>query len=125
MATSQRLKGALKLVTAKATTSEVKKAIQIVIWEIMATQADATKLQESTKRMQVSMDKKMHKVTEAMKKAEVDVKKNKPKAAIKVLKKAEKKNEKLVKIDKNVRDPLIDKAKKVKAKFPKDWGMVK
>lgn len=53
------------------------------------------------------MDKKMHKVTEKMKVAEKDVKKGKPAAAVKVLKGAEKKNEKLVKIDKTVRDPII------------------
>lgn len=67
----------------------------------------------------------MHKVTEKMKVAEKDIKKHKPKEAVKVLESAEKKNEKLVKIDKNVRDPLIKKAKKVQAKFPKDWGKVK
>lgn len=71
------------------------------------------------------MDKKIHQVTERMKTAEKDVRKHKLKAAVGVLKKAEKKNEKLVKEDKNVRDPLIDKAKKVRAKFPKDWGKVK
>lgn len=49
-----------------------------------------------------------------MKKAEKDVKKGSSKQAVKVLKKAEKKNEKLVKIDKSVRDPMIDKFKKVK-----------
>ena len=53
------------------------------------------------------MDKKMHKITKSMKAAEKDVVKGKPKAAVKVLKKAEKKNEKLVKEDREVRDPLI------------------
>ena len=71
------------------------------------------------------MDKKMHKVTDRMKVAEKDIKKGKDKAAIKTLKSAEKKNEKLVKIDKNVRDPIIDKCKKVKAKLPKEFGRVK
>ena len=47
-----------------------------------------------------------------MKKAEKDVKKGKDAAAIKTLKGAEKKNEKLVKIDRDVRDPMIDKCKK-------------
>ncbi len=61
--------------------------------------------------MEGYMDKKMHKVTEKMKVAEKDIKKGKAKAAVKVLKGAEKKNEKLVKIDKNVRDPIIKKAK--------------
>lgn len=54
----------------------------------------------------------MHKVTEKMKVAEKDIKKGKTKAAVKMLKKAEKKNEKLVKIDRDVRDPLIEKCKK-------------
>lgn len=60
-----------------------------------------------------TMDKKMHKVTEKIKIAEKDIKKGAPKAAAKVLKGAEKKNEKLVKIDREVRDPLIEKAKKI------------
>lgn len=63
--------------------------------------------------MEEKMDKKMHKVTESIKVAEKDIKKGQPKAAVKVLKGAEKKNEKLVKIDKNVRDPIIEKAKKL------------
>lgn len=46
------------------------------------------------------MDKKMKKVTQKIQKAE------------KLLKKSEKENMKLTKIDKNVRDPLIDKCKK-------------
>lgn len=58
------------------------------------------------------MDKKMHKVTEKMKMAEKDVKKGKPAAAVKVLKGAEKKNEKLVKIDREVRDPIIKNVSK-------------
>lgn len=58
------------------------------------------------------MDKKMHQVTKKIKKAEKDIRKGKEKEAVKVLKKAEKKNEKLVKIDKNIRDPLIKKCKK-------------
>lgn len=62
------------------------------------------------------MDKKMHQVTKRMKTAESDIKKGKAKEAVKVLKKAEKKNEKLVKIDKNVRDPQIEAYKKMKKK---------
>ncbi len=58
------------------------------------------------------MDKKMHKITESMKVAAKDITKGKPSAALKVLKGAEKKNEKLVKIDKEVRDPLIEECKK-------------
>lgn len=72
-------------------------------------------------KLETKMDKKMHQVTKQMQTAERDIKKHKNTQAVKVLKKAEKKNEKLVKIDKNVRDPLIDKAKKVKTKFPTDW----
>ena len=59
------------------------------------------------------MDKKMHKVTEQMEKAKKDIQKHMPSKAVNVLKSAEKKNEKLVKIDKNVRDPLIEKEKKM------------
>lgn len=58
------------------------------------------------------MDKKMHKVTESMKSAVKNIDKGKPKEAAKVLKGAEKKNEKLVKIDRDVRDPLIEKCEK-------------
>jgi hypothetical protein len=59
-----------------------------------------------------SMDKKMHKVTEKMQTAEGAIKKGKLKMAEKVLKGAEKKNEKLVKIDRDVRDPMIEKCEK-------------
>lgn len=62
------------------------------------------------------MDKKMHQVTKRMKTAEKDMKSGKKKEAVKVLKKAEKKNEKLVKYDKNVRDPEIKDYKKMKKK---------
>ena len=57
------------------------------------------------------MDKKMHKVTEKIKIAEKDIKKGDKKDAVKTLKKAEEKNEKLVKIDKDIRDPMIKKCK--------------
>lgn len=60
------------------------------------------------------MDKKIHKVTLKMKKAEKDVKQGKSKAAVKVLKGAEKKNEKLKREDRDVRDPMIAKFKKAK-----------
>lgn len=56
------------------------------------------------------MDKKMHKITKSMQKAGKDIKAGKSKAAVQVLKGAEKKNEKLVKMDKK-RDKIIDKAK--------------
>lgn len=60
------------------------------------------------------MDKKMHQVTKRMKTAERDVKKGSKKEAVKVLKKAEKKNEKLVEIDRKVRDPAMKELKKMK-----------
>lgn len=60
------------------------------------------------------MDKKIHKITEKMRVAEKDIKKGKSKAAEKVLMGAEKKNEKLKREDRDVRDPMIDKFKKVK-----------
>jgi fructose-1,6-bisphosphatase len=60
------------------------------------------------------MDKKIHKITEKMKLAEKDIKTGKKKEAVTVLKKAEKKNEKLVKIDRDKRDPIIENAKKAK-----------
>ncbi len=78
-------------------------------------------VKESLKKMQQlylesKLDKKMHKVTEKMQTAEGAIKSGKKKAAIKELKGAEKSNEKLVKIDKDVRDPLIEKAKKMMKK---------
>jgi len=60
------------------------------------------------------MDKKMHKVTEKMKDVERDIKQKQMAPAIKKLHNAEKSNEKLVKIDKEVRDPLVEKAKHMK-----------
>ena len=65
------------------------------------------------------MDKKMHQVTKRMKTAEDDIKKGKEKEAVKVLNKAEKKNEKLVKIDRDVRDPKIEKYDKMMKKGKK------
>jgi len=58
------------------------------------------------------MDKKMHAISKRMETAEKDIKKGKTKEAGRVLKKAVKKNEKLVKIDRDVRDPMIKKCKK-------------
>jgi hypothetical protein len=58
------------------------------------------------------MDKKMKKVTAKMKMAEAALKHGKNKEAIKDLHKAEKKNEKLTKYDKEVRDPMIAACKK-------------
>jgi len=62
------------------------------------------------------MDKKMAKVTKQMKKAEKNVKAGKKKAAIKDLDSAEKKNVKLTKMDREVRDPEIKAYKKMKKK---------
>ncbi len=78
----------------------------------------------------IPVDKKMHQVTKRMETAQKDIKKGEPKAAEKVLKKAEKKNEKLVKIDKNQRDPVmhsVEKAthKKGKALVPAVKKMIK
>jgi hypothetical protein len=66
--------------------------------------------------LEEEMDKKMAKVTTQMKTAERDVKAGKPAAAVKALKGAEKKNVKLTKIDRTVRDPEIKAYKKMKAK---------
>lgn len=60
------------------------------------------------------MDKKIHKITKKIEKAEKDIKGGKSKAALQVLKGAAKKNEKLKVEDRDVRDPMIDKFKKVK-----------
>ncbi len=60
------------------------------------------------------MDKKMHKVTKKMQTAEGKIRSGKKEAAIRDLKKAESANEKLVKLDKNVRDPEIEEYKKMK-----------
>lgn len=59
------------------------------------------------------MDKKIHKITKKMKIAEKNIKKHRPKMASIVLKKAEKANEKLKREDRDVRDPIIAKAKKM------------
>ena len=62
------------------------------------------------------MDRKMSKVTSAMKTAGRDVKSGKKSAALSTLKDAEKKNVKLTKLDREVRDPMIEQAKKMKKK---------
>lgn len=61
----------------------------------------------------------MHQVTKRMSTAERDIEHGAKKAAVKVLKKAEKKNEKLVKIDRDVRDPEIKAYKKMKKRGAK------
>ncbi|MFI5384038.1 MAG: hypothetical protein ACHQXK_07390 [Methanosarcina thermophila] len=58
----------------------------------------------------------MHQVTKRMETAEKDIKKGRVKEAEKTLERAEKKNEKLVKIDREVRDPMIKKCKKMMKK---------
>ena len=54
----------------------------------------------------------MARVTRQMKAAGREIKKHEPKAALKALKGAEKKNVKLTKIDREERDPLIKRCKK-------------
>ena len=66
--------------------------------------------------LEKKMDKKMAKVTKTMKVAERDIKAGKPKEAVKALKRAEKKNVKLTKFDRDVRDPEIEAYKKMKKK---------
>lgn len=56
----------------------------------------------------------MAKVTQQMRTAEKDIKQGNKKAAVKALKSAEKKNVKLTKVDKEVRDPQIKEYKKMK-----------
>ena len=56
----------------------------------------------------------MAKVTREMKVAAKDIKTGKTAAALKALKGAEKKNVKLTKIDRDVRDPEIEAYKKMK-----------
>ena len=58
------------------------------------------------------MDKKMALVTGAIKTGERDIKAGKKGAAIKALEGAAKKNVKLTKEDRDVRDPLIERCKK-------------
>lgn len=101
-----QLREAIKMVSNKKTVSMLPKAFHRVVWELMKAIKRITKLEAKI------MDKKMHKVTEKMKVAEKDVKKGAKKKAVKTLKKAEKANEKLVKIDRDVRDPIIEKYKK-------------
>lgn len=60
------------------------------------------------------MDQKMAKVTKQMKRAGRDIKKGDKKDALKTLKSAEKKNVKLTKLDREVRDPEIKAYKKMK-----------
>ncbi len=68
------------------------------------------KIYEQVKRRK--MDQKMAKVTKQMKVAAKDIKKGDKSSAVKALKGAEKKNVKLTKLDRDVRDPLVKKCKK-------------
>ncbi len=87
----------------------VEEAINEVLWYLI----DAYKRIDELEGM---LDKKMAKVTKQMKTAERDVKKGKPMAAVQALKGAEKKNVKLTKIDRDVRDPQIKEYKAMKKK---------
>lgn len=109
-----RLREALSKAGSKSLVKYLPHAFRLVVWELMNTQTRLTKVEGI-------MDKAMHQVTKRMKTAERDIKRGQKKAAVKVLKRAERKNEKLVRKDRDVRDPMIDKAKRVKKKFPKDW----
>jgi len=62
------------------------------------------------------MDKRMSKVTQKIETAEHNIRKGKSKAAERVLKAAATANEKLVKIDRDVRDPEIEAYHKLKTK---------
>lgn len=66
--------------------------------------------------LEKEMDKKMAKVTKQMKTAGREMKKGDKAEAMKTLKKAEKKNVKLTKLDRTVRDPEIKAYKKMKKK---------
>ncbi len=59
------------------------------------------------------VDKKMAKVTKKIKQAEKDIENRKDKKAVEELKSAEKQNKKLTVIDKNVRDPKIQRLNKI------------
>jgi glutamyl-tRNA reductase len=64
------------------------------------------------KWMEEAVDKKMAKVSRKIRTAEKDIREHKSKAATKTLKKAEKENVRLTKIDREERDPFIEKCKK-------------
>lgn len=65
------------------------------------------------------MDKKMHRVTQKIKTAEKDLKEGKKAKAEAILKAAARSNEKLVKIDREERDPYIEKCEKAGVKHGK------
>lgn len=103
------LRLALKSIGAKKPIYNLPPALHKVIWVLMRCVTRITKLEKL-------MDKKMAKVTKQMKTAERDVKKGKPLAAVQAIKGAVKKNVKLTKVDREVRDPEIKAYKKMKAK---------
>lgn len=108
-----QLRNCVSLVNKDRPTSDCQKAIKTLAWELMKAITRITKLERKL------MDKEIHKISKKIKVAEKDIKQGKVKTAQAVLKKAEKKNEKLVKIDKTQRDPVIhavEKAGKCKGK---------
>jgi len=104
-----RLRSALKSTGAKKPMSNLPAAVHTVIWMLMRCITRITQLEKL-------MDKKMAKVTKQMKTAERDVKKGKPLAAVQAIKGAVKKNVKLTKEDREVRDPEIKAYKVMKKK---------
>lgn len=106
----ENLRRALQMVTKPVNLSKLPEAFRLVVWELMKAH---TKIQNLEGK---AMDKKMAKVTKQMKTAGKDIKMKKPVAAMKALKGAEKKNVKLTKIDRDVRDPAMKAYKKMKMK---------
>lgn len=107
----QSLLKAIRDVQVHKSVSSMPNAFKRAVDAIMMSQNEIkhldVRITRLTKAME-HMDKKIHKITERMALAEKDIKANKPKAAKAVLKGASKDNEKLVKIDKTQRDPVID-----------------
>lgn len=104
----KRLRDAIYYTSMHMPAKYMPKAMKLIIWELMKTQTKLSKLERKL------MDKKLHKVTKTIEVAAKDVKKGKPKAAVKALKGAVKKNEKLVKEDRDIRDPAMKKLAKAK-----------
>jgi len=104
-----RLRSALQAVGLKKPFKEFPRAFHSVIWVLMRCVTRINQLEKL-------MDKKMAKVTKQMKTAERDVKKGQPLAAVAALKGAVKKNVKLTKVDREVRDPEIKAYKAMKKK---------
>lgn len=104
-----RLRSALQAVGAKKLPKDFPRAFHSVIWVLMRCVTRINKLEKL-------MDKKMAKVTKQMKTAERDVKKGQPLAAVQAIKGAVKKNVKLTKEDRDVRDPEIKAYKAMKKK---------